>query len=510
MNKLKGIVHDFIHVFCISCFCFSYLCLRAPTPIKAEESNSLPFYMQDFILNQNRLYRGDYNKYDFNVKSSDVAFGIKAIFEKYPDIVKKSSYLLRVWNNSYSSEPYIIVSLHIPQNEDTLTLVEVTGDVKFKETFDNYTAIFSDGTYQVKKNTNSPTKAIYINNLQDTVNFTTQFPIAGYFDFNNVSGVHNSPSNSSYGSFNFSSDTVNNNISMSQLYDWAMNGTIPDLTPSTGYCTFTWFKDYETVDELLQAIAINPGQQSLNPYVMVSSSKSASSCEEKGTKNLYNTGSFRIVNGIPEFMYTMPPCKDEQIPTADNVFYYGTEVPETGQQQYHAVCTYDGKTVYEYKEGSTGGGLVPDEPDYGIFQPLVDLLNSIFAPITSLLNMFFGNFSTSLETLFKNLFVPSETYFNDKWNGFYSKFNQKFPFISDIKPLADSFIAMATNSNTSRPDFTVTLPEFAGGQTVQIVDLTWFDEYRSMIHAGILFFIYTTFILRLPRKTASAIGGTTS
>lgn len=507
MNKLKGIVHDFIHVFCISCFCFSYIFIRTPTPIKAEESNSLPYYFSDFYLN---VKDGKDSHVTYYITSDKVQNSLKALFQKYPELVNKNSYILHISYYSKNGSIHPKIYLYTSSVSDDIIVDSLYQDTAphFKNYLDYYSCFLDGSGYYTSYRSRDDNKLSFYY-LLNTINGTDNKPFSGIFDFNGFS--INFLGNNYYDSFVFNEHTVNNkSITLQQLYDWAMNGTIPDLTPSTGYCTFTWFKDYETVDELLQAIAINPGQQSLNPYVMVSSSKSASSCEEKGTKNLYNTGSFRIVNGIPEFMYTMPPCKDEQIPTADNVFYYGTEVPETGQQQYHAVCTYEGKTVYEYKEGSTGGGLVPDEPDYGIFQPLVDLLNSIFAPITSLLNMFFGNFSTSLETLFKNLFVPSETYFNDKWNGFYSKFNQKFPFISDIKPLADSFIAMATNSNTSRPDFTVTLPEFAGGQTVQIVDLTWFDEYRSMIHAGILFFIYTTFILRLPRKTASAIGGTTS
>lgn len=491
MNKLKGIFHDFIHVFCISCFCFSYLCLRAPTPIKANDYSNLPWFMIDGFVS---YYNGSNS---FNYEASYYQNKLKELFSK-KDIDLTQDYLLQIDSND-SMQIYI---------NPVITLFSSTQISDSKLYYFNSRTNYEWESSSKKTTYISVYAEVYrVFGLQN--NFVTYGSLHYSDDFKDY--IYESTSDSPYYSFYISKSTFSHSISLQQLHDWAVNGTVPDLTPSTGYCTFTWFQDYDNVDDLLQAIAVNPANQGLNPYVIVSSSKQgSSSCEEKGTKNLYNTGSFRIVNGMPEFMYTMPPCKDEQIPTADNVFYYGTEVPETGQEQYHAVCTYDSKTVYEYKEGSSGGGLIPDEPDYGIFQPLVDLLNSIFAPITALLNLFFGNFSTSLETLFKSLFVPSETYFNDKWNGFYSKFNQKFPFISDIKPLADSFISMATNSNTSRPDFTVTLPEFAGGQTVQIVDLTWFDNYRSMIHAGILFFVYTTFILRLPKKTASAIGGTTS
>lgn len=510
MKKLKGLIHEFILIICIFSFCVCYFFCGTPMEVKAS-SDGLPFYFNDFILNMDTHSLSDTGKGDYKVSSSHIAYGLKKIFKAYPKLKDTKSYIFYVIKNRMN----IVLYFRVPVEGDTLTLSKFNGSAEFKELLNDYAIIISDinGVQNlndsVSLNPSGPTYYIYNHILVHTVNSTNIMPVAGHFDFNNVDGRYSG--NSNYLPYNFNSETVNNQITFQQLYDWAMNDVVPDLTPSRGYCTFTWFEEHETVDDLLREIAIKPGQTGLNPFVRVTSSKQGSpTCEERGTKNLYNTGQFRIVNGFPEFVHEKQPCKDSQIPTGSNNFFYGSDVPDSSQSQYHPVCTHDNKTVYEYREGSTGGGLEPEKPNYGVFQPLVDFLEFVLAPITTLLNMFFGNFSSSLETLFKNLFVPSDTFFSKKWEGFYSKFSQKFPFIADIKPLVDSFVSMATNSNTRRPDFSITLPEFAGGQTVTIVDLRWFDEYRSMIHAGILFFTYSIFIFRLPRRISSAIGGTTS
>lgn len=71
---------------------------------------------------------------------------------------------------------------------------------------------------------------------------------------------------------------------------------------------------------------------------------------------------------------------------------------------------------------------------------------------------------------------------SDKFNAFYS-----------LKDFLSEFWNAIFEADEEVPEFTVTLPEFCGGGTYNVLDLRFYNQYRSYIHgiiAGICYFAY--------------------
>ena len=70
----------------------------------------------------------------------------------------------------------------------------------------------------------------------------------------------------------------------------------------------------------------------------------------------------------------------------------------------------------------------------------------------------------------------------DKFNAFYS-----------LKDFLVEFWNAIFDSDPEPPEFNVTLPEFCGGGTYNVLDLRFYKQYRDYIHgliAGICYFVY--------------------
>lgn len=75
-----------------------------------------------------------------------------------------------------------------------------------------------------------------------------------------------------------------------------------------------------------------------------------------------------------------------------------------------------------------------------------------------------------------------ESLITDKFGAFYTMKDFLFEFWTTIQ-----------NSGEVQPDFKVTLPAFCGGGTYNVIDFTFYNNYRNYIHgliAGICYFIY--------------------
>lgn len=101
----------------------------------------------------------------------------------------------------------------------------------------------------------------------------------------------------------------------------------------------------------------------------------------------------------------LPTCTGEQIPLdscgiTPCFYFYENEIPSNKpMESMHLTCTYDGKKVYKYVEGSSGGGIPDDGNDFGWFQPLVDFFTGLFAPILSMLSTLVSNILTGLGSI---------------------------------------------------------------------------------------------------------------
>lgn len=90
----------------------------------------------------------------------------------------------------------------------------------------------------------------------------------------------------------------------------------------------------------------------------------------------------------------------------------------------------------------------------------------------------------------------------DKTNEVNGLISDKFSAFYTVKDFLFDFWNTVQNSESVEPNFYITLPEFCGGQTVNCLDLSFYNNYRNYIHgliAGICYFVYIKrFIKRIP------------
>ena len=430
--KLKGLIHDIILGISVFSLCLCYFLFGTPTQIKAFSIYSLA----QSSLSKTFVYLKNnistFNEADY----------------KY--------FSVRVDKNKSNDDNYYIDVYIIPSNYSYTAVLKQNGTYQYE----NY-------TYKRKVYTTSLVYKISDNSL----------------DFQSLPYLHESP---------VIKDSDNDNLWYN--YISLSDGTLLNTTQSPNYCTFTYLTDHEKLSDLL--VEINTTPEAKQTVTVSTDNGSAITCTDKSTNKVYTVGEYPIINGVPSFALGHSKCKDEQIPTDDNNYFFQKDVPTENNEEYHAVCEYDNQLVYEFKEGSTGGGIDPDDiPDYGIFTPLVELLKGLGYWFIEL-----------IKGMFEFLFSPSENFLSDKFNELYTSFGTKFPFIAQIKPISDSVINLFNNSSTSPPNLSLTLPDIFGGGEFTIIDLNLITEYRPLIHGIILFIFCTNYLFDLPRKVSSALG----
>ena len=146
----------------------------------------------------------------------------------------------------------------------------------------------------------------------------------------------------------------------------------------------------------------------------------------------------------------------------------------------------------------------------GLLQGLGDAIGGLGSAIGGIANAL-GNIISSLITaltdLFKTLFVPSSEFLSNSFTGIKDNFESKFPFLDQADEAENSIIGTIQDADSSAPSYDMELPEILGGGSVQVFDFSFYDQYRDLVNGGILFFAWSTFIMRLPRKLSKAIGG---
>lgn len=146
----------------------------------------------------------------------------------------------------------------------------------------------------------------------------------------------------------------------------------------------------------------------------------------------------------------------------------------------------------------------------GLLQGLGDAIGGLGSAIGGIANALGNVISSLIEALtdlFKSLFVPSGEFLQNSFTGIKDNFELKFPFLDQANEAENSIIGTIQGADSTAPTYEVTLPDVLGGGTVQMFDFSFFEQYRDLIHGGILFFAWATFIMRLPHKLSKAIGG---
>ena len=127
-----------------------------------------------------------------------------------------------------------------------------------------------------------------------------------------------------------------------------------------------------------------------------------------------------------------------------------------------------------------------------------------------------GNWFSNLWTNICNFFTKrdedakQETYdredeVTNKANEMNGIIEDKFGAFYTLKDFLSEFWNAIQDSGDTQPEFYVTLPEFCGGGTFNVLDFQFYNNYRNYIHgimAGIIYFVY---IKRIYNKIPNVI-----
>jgi hypothetical protein len=178
--------------------------------------------------------------------------------------------------------------------------------------------------------------------------------------------------------------------------------------------------------------------------------------------------------------------------------------------------------------GDSGGGLFG--LIFELLRAIITLPGQLLGVVTqlggivnSILDLF-GNLAEFVFVLLTNLIVPSDGFFENSFSGVKDSLDARIPVIGQVIDLSgeitnvmrsstgtqlpnepitpDSVTPMGieTTSETHRPRFEFTLPDELGGGTYQLIDLTWFDQYRGFVHALIIAFSVFMLARKVLRK----------
>ena len=131
-----------------------------------------------------------------------------------------------------------------------------------------------------------------------------------------------------------------------------------------------------------------------------------------------------------------------------------------------------------------------------LLKPVINLILSVLDYI----NPFSDNF------LLKIAFVPKDGFFSEKFNKLLELIYEKFPFIQQLASVVNPS-TMAVEISERAPSLSFTLPPKYGGGTYQLVDFSYFEQYRDFILNFIRVVIWFPFLKWLYGRIPSIING---
>lgn len=141
--------------------------------------------------------------------------------------------------------------------------------------------------------------------------------------------------------------------------------------------------------------------------------------------------------------------------------------------------------------------------DNFILKKVIKLITDIvdfFTTLLDYLNPFSDNF------ILKVAFVPKDNFFSDKLKKLDEIIKSKFPFIDQLASIINPSYYSVSISD-SAPSITFVLPEKYGGGTHELIDFSYFDEYRDFIFAFMRVIIWFPFLKWLYGRIPSLING---
>ncbi|MBO8161986.1 MAG: hypothetical protein H0Z24_10195 [Thermosipho sp. (in: Bacteria)] len=126
---------------------------------------------------------------------------------------------------------------------------------------------------------------------------------------------------------------------------------------------------------------------------------------------------------------------------------------------------------------------------------VVSGIGSLLSSVTDLLdyiNPFSDNF------ILKVAFVPSAGYFDQYWSDIRTAFEQKIPLVTQLYDFFSSVLGVSYSESV--PEFKISLPAKYGGVDVNIIDFSYFADYRDLILNFIRFTSWFFFLKRLFKR----------
>lgn len=205
------------------------------------------------------------------------------------------------------------------------------------------------------------------------------------------------------------------------------------------------------------------------------------------TNEYYITNNYEIIDKVEK-----DPATDTDTPSTD------TDIPP------------------DVKPGDEWPADTPDWIEFlgnlisGLLSGLGDAIAGLGSAIGGIANALGNVISSLIEALtdlFKSLFVPSGEFLQNSFAGIKDNFESKFPFLDQADEAENSIIGTIQGADSSAPNYEMEIPDILGGGSVQVFDFSFYEQYRDLVNGGILFFAWSTFIMRLPHKLSKAIGG---
>lgn len=136
-----------------------------------------------------------------------------------------------------------------------------------------------------------------------------------------------------------------------------------------------------------------------------------------------------------------------------------------------------------------------------IGQWFTDLFSTL-GEILNYLNPFHENF------FLKIAFIPSDGFIPNKFDELKESFDDRLPIIGTLTELFNSMTQNQTrirSMDSTKPTFTMELPEKWGGKTVQVINFDPIDPYVPYIKTLIRFFLWIPFIIKIYKRLPQVI-----
>lgn len=103
----------------------------------------------------------------------------------------------------------------------------------------------------------------------------------------------------------------------------------------------------------------------------------------------------------------------------------------------------------------------------------------------------------------KNLFIPSVDYFPQKFGQVRSEFDDRLPIVADLSDMMRTIISALQDCGNFPPEITISIPQW--GFEGQIIDLSFYAQYRVWIHGLIAVGAWVMFVLRTIKRLPSLL-----